>query len=81
MKSILGKGTRVSSDWTDVMQRKEPKKNERYILLDSGADAAIFPENYAIADTACWPDLQLYDLQGRRMPVMGMGDHEGPSLR
>ena len=47
------------------------------ILLDSGADAAVFPAEYATAGMASnVPDLQLHDAQGRRIPVMGMRDLE-----
>lgn len=49
----------------------------RCILLDSGADAAVFPAEYATAGTSSnIPDLQLHDAQGRNIPVMGMTDLE-----
>ena len=53
------------SDWDDGELKS--------ILLDSGADAAVFPKEYATAGLASnMPDLQLHDAQGRQIPVMGM---------
>ena len=57
------------SDWDDGELKS--------ILLDSGADAAVFPKEYATAGMASnMPDLQLHDAQGRQIPVMGMRDVE-----
>jgi hypothetical protein len=57
------------SDWENV--------ELKCILLDSGAGAAVFPEEYATAGMASnMPDLQLHDAQGRKIPVMGMRDIE-----
>ena len=47
------------------------------ILVDSGADAAVFPERFATAGMAAQASgLQLHDAQGRSIPVMGMRDLE-----
>ena len=57
------------SDWDDG--------ELKCILLDSGADAAVFPKEYATAGMASnMPDLQLHNAQGRQIPVMGMRDVE-----
>ena len=57
------------SDWDDGELKS--------ILLDSGADAAVFPKEYATAGMASnMPDFQLHDAQGRQIPVMGMRDVE-----
>ena len=43
------------------------------ILVDSGVDAAVFPERFATAGMAAQASgLQLHDVQGRSIPVMGM---------
>ena len=47
------------------------------ILVDSGADAAVFPERFATAGIAGQASsLQLHDAQGRSIPDMGMRDLE-----
>ena len=47
------------------------------ILLDSGADAAVFPARFATAGQASnAPTTRLHDAQGRAIPVLGMRDVE-----
>ena len=47
------------------------------ILVDSGADAAVFPERFATAGMAAQASgLQLHDAQGRSIPVTGTRDLE-----
>ena len=47
------------------------------ILLDSGADAAVFPAKFATAGQASdFPATRLHDAQGRAIPVLGMRDVE-----
>ena len=47
------------------------------ILLDSGADAAVFPAKFATAGQASdFPATRLHDAQGRTIPVLGMRDVE-----
>ena len=47
------------------------------ILLDSGADASVFPMCFASAgEPSCTGNMKLHDAQGKQIPVAGMRDVE-----